>query len=71
MNLNGAKAEAAGTSAAWSALYVLLAGRRRQGFRSRFGVRGAVRGATLLGCAAQAVAGGWVYATSSKTSFDD
>lgn len=57
-NLNGYKTDAAGTSAAWSGLYMLLASRRRHKFMKRFGARGMIRGATMGLCAVQLLAGG-------------
>ena len=63
MNLNDAKIDAAGFSAAWSGLYALLASRRKQNFRSKWGPRGIIRGTTIVGCLAQVAAGGWVYST--------
>ena len=62
MNLNNYTKEAAGTSAAWSALYFILAGRRHQQLRQKWGLRGVLRGGTMGLCAMQAVAGGLVYA---------
>ena len=61
MNINGFAIDAAGISAAWSGLYMLLALRRKQGIKSKFGARGIVRGATLGLCAAQVVGGGLAY----------
>ncbi|KAH7257775.1 hypothetical protein BKA59DRAFT_120854 [Fusarium tricinctum] len=62
LNLSGYQTGSAGLTAAWSGLYVLLALRRRQPFRGRFSIRGAVRGTALGLGAANCVAGGWVYA---------
>lgn len=61
LNLSGFTTASAGLSAAWSGLYVLLALRRRQGLRSKFSVRGIVRGSAIGLGAANAAAGGWVY----------
>ncbi|KAF2399231.1 hypothetical protein EJ06DRAFT_531564 [Trichodelitschia bisporula] len=61
INVNGYKTDAAGISAAWSGLYMLLAMRRRQGFGSKFTLRGAVRGATLGLAAVNLVGGGLAY----------
>ncbi|KAH7030506.1 hypothetical protein B0J12DRAFT_317861 [Macrophomina phaseolina] len=61
LNVNGYKKDAAGISAAWSGLYVLLAGRRKQKIYSKFGARGIIRGATLGLCAANLVGGGLAY----------
>ncbi|TKA55863.1 hypothetical protein B0A49_10203 [Cryomyces minteri] len=40
LNINGYKADSAGATAAWSGLYMILAGRRRQKFGAKFGARG-------------------------------
>lgn len=61
MNVAGYKVDSAGTMAAWSGLYALLAERRGQGFVNKFGARGLVRGATLGLCAANVVGGGWAW----------
>ncbi|TID15588.1 gb [Venturia nashicola] len=61
LNINGFKTDAAGISAAWSGLYLLLAMRRKQGIRNKFGVRGVTRGATLGLCAVNLVGGGLAY----------
>lgn len=66
LNLQGFKTDAAGLSAAWSGLYLLLASRRKQKtFSSKFGVRGVVRGATLALCAVNLAAGGAAYVWGS------
>lgn len=62
LNLNDYKVDAAGISAAWSGLYMLLARRRKQSFVNKWGTRGLIRGATLGLCGANLVAGGLVYA---------
>ena len=61
VNLRGYPVDAAGASAAWSALYAVLAARRKQPLLRRWGVRGVVRGATMGLALANAAAGGWVY----------
>ncbi|KAE9973188.1 hypothetical protein EG328_004530 [Venturia inaequalis] len=61
LNINGFKTDAAGISAAWSGLYLLLAMRRKQSIRNKFGVRGVTRGATLGLCVANMVGGGLAY----------
>lgn len=69
LNLAGFKIDAAGLSAAWSGLYLLLAARRRPaiaGFRQRFTARGAVRGAAMGLGGVNLLAGGWVYATGDR-----
>ncbi|KAL9013411.1 MAG: hypothetical protein Q9173_001887 [Seirophora scorigena] len=67
LNLYDYKTDAAGISAAWSGLYVLLARRRRpEHMMQRFGTRGVVRGAAMGVCAVNLVAGGWVYGTGKR-----
>ncbi|KAF2461603.1 hypothetical protein BDY21DRAFT_360691 [Lineolata rhizophorae] len=61
LNLSGFQTDAAGISAAWSTLYVALAMRRKHRLAARLGVRGAVRGATLLLCVPNIVGGGLAY----------
>ncbi|KIW05393.1 uncharacterized protein PV09_03908 [Verruconis gallopava] len=70
MNINGFKIDAAGVSAAWSGLYMLMAMRRKQSFKSKFGVRGLVRGATLGLCAVQVVGGGLAYTFGRRKEED-
>jgi hypothetical protein len=67
MNLNGYKKDAAGTTAAWSGLYMLLARRRKQRLVNKFTVRGVVRGATIGVCAVNVLAGGFTYAISKRS----
>ncbi|MCJ1258891.1 hypothetical protein MMC24_006725 [Lignoscripta atroalba] len=62
LNIYDYKTDAAGTSAAWSALYLVLARRRRQPLAQKWGTRGIVRGATLGLCVANLASGGLVYA---------
>jgi len=66
LNLNGYVTDAAGASAAWSGIYLLLANRRRQTFATKFGARGLVRGAALGVAAVNLIGGGLVYAMGSK-----
>jgi hypothetical protein len=70
LNVNGFKTDSAGLTAAWSAAYLVLAGRRKQGFGSKFGARGLVRGATVGLCVANVVSGGLAY-TFGKREKDD
>jgi len=70
LNINGFKTDSAGLTAAWSAAYLVLAGRRKQGFGSKFGARGLVRGATVGLCVANVVGGGLAY-TFGKREKDD
>lgn len=62
LNLQGFKTDSAGLTSAWSAAYLVLAARRKAGFRQKFGARGVVRGATMALCLANVVGGGLVYA---------
>ncbi|WPH02199.1 Hypothetical protein R9X50_00505400 [Acrodontium crateriforme] len=71
LNLNGYKKDAAGASAAWSAAYLVLARRRKQGFSNKFGVRGVVRGATMALCVANVLGGGLAYVFMKREEHDD
>lgn len=70
LNLQGFKVDSAGMTAAISGLYLVLAGRRRNPFISRFGVRGIIRGATMGLCLANVVGGGLAYAFGSRSKVD-
>lgn len=61
LNLQGYKTDAAGASAAWSGLYMVLASRRKHAIKEWASVRGGIRGATLAVCAANLVGGGVAY----------
>ncbi|KAL5362318.1 hypothetical protein BJX96DRAFT_100148 [Aspergillus floccosus] len=65
-NLQGFKKDSAGISAAWSGLYLLLAGRRRQQFMKKWGARGIVRGMTMGLCMANMVGGGLAYTLGKR-----
>ncbi|KAI1923418.1 hypothetical protein LOZ58_004715 [Ophidiomyces ophidiicola] len=71
INLLGYKEDAAGISAAWSGLYLLLAGRRRQALKNKFTVRGAVRGTAIGIGLVNLVSGGLVYISGKKTAEKD
>ena len=71
LNLQGYKVDSAGTTAAFSGLYLVLAGRRRNPYMSKFGVRGIVRGATMGLCLANVVGGGLAYVFGSRGREDD
>jgi hypothetical protein len=69
LNLNSFVTDSAGITAAWSGLYILLAGRRKTmgkgitgRFTNRFGARGLVRGVTMGVAGVNLVAGGITYA---------
>lgn len=64
LNINGFVTDAAGFSAAWSGVYLLMARRRKQAFASRWGPRGLVRGATMATCLVNLACGGLTYALS-------
>ena len=66
LNISDYKVDAAGISAAWSGLYLLLARRRKQPLVNKFGTRGLIRGATLGLCGVNLVAGGIVYAVGKR-----
>jgi hypothetical protein len=66
VNLRGYKTDAAGISAAWSGLYLLLAGRRKQAFMKKWGVRGLVRGGTIGLGLVNMVSGGLVYVLGKR-----
>lgn len=70
-NIQGFKTDTAGISAAWSGLYLLLAGRRRQPFMKKWGARGIVRGATMGLCLANLVGGGLAYTLGKREDEED
>ncbi|KAF9884183.1 hypothetical protein FE257_002241 [Aspergillus nanangensis] len=65
-NIQGFKSDSAGISAAWSGLYLLLAGRRRQPFMKKWGARGIVRGTTMGLCLVNMVSGGLAYTLAKR-----
>ncbi|KAI9367999.1 hypothetical protein BJX61DRAFT_546965 [Aspergillus egyptiacus] len=65
-NLQGFKTDTAGISAAWSGLYLLLAGRRKQPFMKKWGARGITRGATMGLCLVNMVGGGLAYTLGKR-----
>jgi hypothetical protein len=71
LNLQGYKVDSAGTTAAFSGLYLVLAGRRRNPLMSKFGARGLIRGATMGLCLANVVGGGLAYMFGSRSKEDD
>lgn len=72
LNLNGYEADAAGITAAWSGLYMLLAGRRKAAsLKSKFGVRGWVRGSAIALALANVAGGGTYYVFGKKSKVDD
>ncbi len=71
LNLQGYKIDSAGTTAALSGTYLVLAGRRRMGFVNKFGARGIIRGATMGLCLANLVGGGLAYGFGSRSKEDD
>ncbi|PLB34446.1 uncharacterized protein BDW47DRAFT_134344 [Aspergillus candidus] len=70
-NLQGFKTDSAGIQAAWSGLYLLLAGRRKQQFMKKWGARGIVRGATMGLCLVNMVGGGLAYTLGKREEDDD
>lgn len=71
LNLQGYKTDSAGTTAAISGSYLVLAGRRRLGFMNKFGARGLIRGATMGLCLANLVGGGLAYGLGSRSKEDE
>ena len=71
LNVNGFEKDAAGITAAWSGLYMLLALRRKQPFMKKWGTRGIVRGATLGLCGANLAACGLVYGIGKREQDED
>jgi hypothetical protein len=67
LNLQGFKIDSAATTAAFSAAYLLLAGRRRLGFVNKFGARGIIRGAAMGLALANVVGGGLAYTLGSRS----
>ena len=70
MNINGNVKDSAGTNAAWSGLFLLLAQRRKYKFFDTWGTRGIVRGTTMGLCAVNLVGGGMAYALNSREDED-
>ena len=71
LNLQGFKIDSAGTTAAVSGTYLVIASRRRMGFMNKFGARGILRGATMGLCLVNVVGGGMAYAFGSRSKEDD
>jgi MFS superfamily sulfate permease-like transporter len=71
LNLQGFKIDSAGTTAAFSGTYLLLAGRRRLGFMNKFGARGIIRGATMGLALVNVVGGGLAYTFGSRSKEDE
>lgn len=71
LNLAGYKIDSAGTTAAFSGAYLVLAGRRRLGFMNKFGARGIIRGATMGVALVNVVGGGLAYGFGSRSKEDE
>ncbi|KAK5955999.1 hypothetical protein OHC33_002572 [Knufia fluminis] len=71
LNLQGYKIDSAGTTAAFSGAYLVLAGRRRLGLMNKFGARGIIRGATQILALANVVGGGLAYGFGSRAKEDE
>jgi len=78
LNLNGYAVDAAGITAAWSGLYLLLARRRKVAganfsakMGSKFGARGLTRGAAMVLAGVNVVGGGITYAFGKRDSNDE
>ena len=71
LNLQGYKIDSAGTTAALSGSYLVLAARRKLGFMNKFGARGIIRGATMGLALANLVGGGLAYTFGSRSKEDE
>lgn len=74
LTLAGFKVDGAGTNAAWSGIYVLLASRRSPpgGVRQKFmSLRGGVRGLAMGIGAINTVCGAYVYATGDRKAEEE
>jgi len=71
LNLQGYKIDSAGTTAALSGTYLVLAGRRRVGFVNKLGARGVIRGVTMGLCLINLVGGGLAYGFGSRTKEEE
>lgn len=71
LNLQGYKIDSAGTTAAFSGAYLLLAGRRRVGFMNKLGARGIIRGGTMGLCLVNVIGGGLAYTFGSRSKEDE
>jgi len=71
LNLRGYKIDSAGTTAAFSGAYILLASRRRLGLLNKFGTRGIIRGATMGLALVNVVGGGLAYVFGSRSKEDE
>jgi MFS superfamily sulfate permease-like transporter len=71
LNLQGYKIDSAGTTAAFSGAYILLASRRRLGFVNKFGTRGIIRGVTMGLALVNVVGGGLAYTFGSRSKEDE
>ncbi|CEL02669.1 hypothetical protein ASPCAL03835 [Aspergillus calidoustus] len=70
-SIQGFKTDTAGISAAWSGLYLLLAGRRKQPFMKKWGARGITRGATMGLALVNMVGGGLAYTLGKREDEGD
>jgi hypothetical protein len=66
LNIRGYKIDSAGTTAALSGAYLVIAARRKAGLWNKFGTRGIVRGATMGLALANVVGGGLGYMFGSR-----
>ncbi len=67
LNLSAYEVDSAGITAAWSALYLILARRRKQPFVKKWGTRGIIRGTTLGLCLVNLLGCGFTNATSRRS----
>ncbi|KAH0543648.1 hypothetical protein FGG08_002086 [Glutinoglossum americanum] len=71
LSFSGYHIDAAGISAAWSALYIIAASRRKQNFIGKFSRAGVLRGMTVGACALNVLAGGLAYAFGQRSKEDE
>jgi len=66
VNVSGYKKDAAAMSASWSALYMILAMRRKQGVKDKLSARGIIRGGALGLCAMNIIGGSLAYVMNKR-----
>ncbi|KIX08124.1 uncharacterized protein Z518_02780 [Rhinocladiella mackenziei CBS 650.93] len=71
LSVLGYKIDSAGTTAALSGTYWVLAGRRKFHFMKKFGARGIVRGLTMGLCLMNVVGGGLAYSLGDRAKEEE
>ncbi|KAH0548467.1 hypothetical protein GP486_007945 [Trichoglossum hirsutum] len=71
LSFSGHRIDAAGTSAAWSALYMIATSRRKQNFLRKLSRAGALRGLTLGMCTLNVLGGGLAYAFGQRSEEEE